>query len=642
MSRPYDSHREWHRYLMRRWWLLGGLLLTLGALAAVQYYWIREVTRAERERIVASLTSALTGLKSEFDLEITRPFGLFAAGTAGHEDYLQRYTQWQRLSPYPRLLLGVYIVESEGAESSLRSIDRDEPMPPATWRDDVARFAQSWATQLLLPSKRADTVGGRTGYGRSMQQTAKTGEITIAGNPAFALALPPDAGPPANRNIAAARIDQSAFPLLLSLPEGESPETALTAARPALAVFDASYAASTLLPELMGHHLPGGAASDYEFRVIDNQGAVPGRVIFSTAKWSRSDTFRQPDAQIDLFAPRLECLTRHLAPDTSASAGAPSRTRELWPIADLLTRRAATCEDNSSASRPLEPPGRWTLQINYRPQAGHDGIATFERRSFLFSCGVLLVLGLGVLTLIVLAERASALAQTRTELLLGVSHELRTPLTIIRVAAGNLRKGMPLDHEAAREYGETISAEARRLSAMIEDMLVFARMQSGRLVSDTTVVAAEQVVRNALAASELALRQAGLAVEVEITPHLPLLQVESRLIEKCVENLLQNVIRYASAGGWMAIRASLVERPEGWRVSIRVEDRGPGISPTDLPHVFEPFYRGRNRARAGEGGLGLGLTFVSRIVAAHGGSVEASASSAGGAVFSLFLPGHRP
>lgn len=84
------------------------------------------------------------------------------------------------------------------------------------------------------------------------------------------------------------------------------------------------------------------------------------------------------------------------------------------------------------------------------------------------------------MTLIVLAERASALAETRTELLLGVSHELCTPLTITRVTAGNLRKGLAPDNDPAREYGEIIGAEAQRLSAMIEDMLMFAQMQFQR------------------------------------------------------------------------------------------------------------------------------------------------------------------
>jgi two-component system OmpR family sensor kinase len=99
----------------------------------------------------------------------------------------------------------------------------------------------------------------------------------------------------------------------------------------------------------------------------------------------------------------------------------------------------------------------------------------------------------------------------------------------------------------------------------------------------------------------------------------------------------------------MALRARLVTRPEGRSepqyVQISVEDRGPGISATDLPHIFEPFYRGSQALASRAGGLGLGLTFVKRVVEAHGGRMEVRTQQNGnrqgtGTEFSLFLRCH--
>jgi signal transduction histidine kinase len=263
-------------------------------------------------------------------------------------------------------------------------------------------------------------------------------------------------------------------------------------------------------------------------------------------------------------------------------------------------------------------------------------MATFRGRSLLLSGSVLLVLALGIGMLVVLTERARALAEMQTEFILGVSHELRTPVTVIQVAADNLKKGLVENSQQAHKYGEIIHTHALELSNMIEEILAYTRIQSARLIRHRTLVAPEQIVRDALAGNESALRDAGIEVEVDVEPSLPPVNADVPLMKRCLDTLIQNAIKYAAAGEWMAIRAKKVSKPEGMRVQVSVEDRGPGISPADLPHVFEPFYRGKHGEAAQVPGIGLGLTLVKRVAEAHGGTVEAA--SAGGARFSIFLP----
>lgn len=269
-------------------------------------------------------------------------------------------------------------------------------------------------------------------------------------------------------------------------------------------------------------------------------------------------------------------------------------------------------------------------------------MATFRRRNLLLGGSVLLVLAVGISMLVVSTERARALAEMQAEFVLGVSHELRTPLTVIRLAADNLMKGMVESSEQAHKYGEIIQGRAAELSNMIEETLAFARMQSTTLIPHRTLVAPEQIVKAALADNESALRDAGVEVELDLPSDLPLLKVELRLVKRCLGNLILNVVKYAAMGRWMAIRATRASKPDGETVKISVEDRGPGISPGDLPHVFEPFYRGKHGEASQVPGVGLGLTLVKRVVEAHQGTMELESSARNGTIFSIYLPFDRP
>ena len=304
-------------------------------------------------------------------------------------------------------------------------------------------------------------------------------------------------------------------------------------------------------------------------------------------------------------------------------------------MSELLAPIPPNCGNPALAVRDSSA-GSWELLVRSPTGSLDQTMAMFRRRSLLLSGSVLLVLALGICMLVVLTERARALAEMQTEFVLGVSHELRTPLTVIQVAADNLKKGLVQTSEQAHKYGEIIHTHASELSNMIEETLAYARMQSATLIRHRTVAAPEQIVRDGLAGNESVLGSAGIKVELDVEPHLPPVNADVRLMKRCLDTLIQNAIKYAAAGGWMAIRARTVSRPEGMRVLICVEDRGPGISSADLPHIFEPFYRGKHGEASQVPGIGLGLTLVRRVAEAHGGTVEAV--SAGGAQFSILLP----
>jgi two-component system sensor histidine kinase ResE len=223
------------------------------------------------------------------------------------------------------------------------------------------------------------------------------------------------------------------------------------------------------------------------------------------------------------------------------------------------------------------------------------------------------------------------------EFAMGISHELRTPLTVIRVAADNLANGMMENTRHAEKYGRVIGDEARRLTDMVEQILTFARTQSPA-GSELAPVEPVEIVRRALAGCGPALREAGMTVERAIEPNLPEIRVDANLIVDCLQNLINNAVKYAAGGRWVRVRAEAAPHADGLRVRLAVEDRGPGVPAGDLPHIFDPFYRAEAVRSSQIPGVGLGLSLVKRIIEAHHGAVEVARGAGCGAIFSLYLP----
>jgi len=217
------------------------------------------------------------------------------------------------------------------------------------------------------------------------------------------------------------------------------------------------------------------------------------------------------------------------------------------------------------------------------------------------------------------------------EFVAGVTHELNTPVAALSSAGQNLADGIVTEPSQVARYGAAIVKESRRLTEMIGQVLAYGGMQSRRKLPHAPVDIAG-VIDEAIAACRWMADEQAVVIETDVGRNLPFVDGDAASLARAVQNLLANAIRHGAAGKWVAIRASAGDRG----VVISVEDRGPGIAARDLPHLFEPFYRGRGADRVR--GSGLGLTIVKQIAAAHGGSVAIDRRREGGAVFTLRLP----
>lgn len=215
----------------------------------------------------------------------------------------------------------------------------------------------------------------------------------------------------------------------------------------------------------------------------------------------------------------------------------------------------------------------------------------------------------------------------KTALLRAVSHDLRTPLTAI-ITAGHAVRSPVLEDGDRDELGLVVVEEAQRLSALVDKLLDLSRLQAGAAEPRRDWCSLEEVVRTA--ADDVCADDSA-AFALSFDPDLPLVQADAAQLERVFVNLLENARRY-SGGHPVKVRARVV----GGRMSIRVIDRGPGMSAKQLARAFEPFYR--DDTSDTHPGAGLGLAIVRGFVEANGGRVRAESLPGHGTVFAIELP----
>jgi PAS domain S-box-containing protein len=236
------------------------------------------------------------------------------------------------------------------------------------------------------------------------------------------------------------------------------------------------------------------------------------------------------------------------------------------------------------------------------------------------------------------AEREATQAnRMKDEFLAVVSHDLRTPLTSILGWASMLSSGTPEPPKLRRGL-ETIQRNARVQARLIDDILDFARIISGKLRIEPRAVDVAAVVQTALEVVHPAAETKGVRVEATLEP-VPITSGDPDRLQQVIGNLVTNAIKFTPEGG----RIEVSVRSTGGGIDIQVRDTGRGIDAEFLPHVFDRFRQADSTSAGGHGGLGLGLAIVRHLVRLHHGTVSAESEGAGrGATFIVRLPLRDP
>jgi two-component system phosphate regulon sensor histidine kinase PhoR len=222
----------------------------------------------------------------------------------------------------------------------------------------------------------------------------------------------------------------------------------------------------------------------------------------------------------------------------------------------------------------------------------------------------------------------------RRDFVANVSHELRTPLSILRGYLETLLENPKQPPGELLRIFEVMERHSNRLNLLVDDVLSLARLEGPGLALDLTTIRPAVFLRGIMRDWEKKFAAKNLRAELEVSENLPPLQADEARLQEVIYNLLDNAVKYSSAGGQITVRASRVDG----RLSLSVSDNGAGIPARDLPRIFERFYRADKARHRELGGTGLGLSIVKHIAQLHGGSVEAKSEMDRGTTVQVLLP----
>jgi len=255
-------------------------------------------------------------------------------------------------------------------------------------------------------------------------------------------------------------------------------------------------------------------------------------------------------------------------------------------------------------------------------------------QSFLI-LGALSVLMIGGLVLTYRSvSKEMALAHLKADFVSNVSHELRTPLALIRLYAETLELGRITTEEKKDEYYRIIRKESERLTALINNILDFSRIEAGRKEYDFRETDIAELVCNTLDAYRYQIEQQGFAFEQSIDSSIPRMRVDREAIARALVNLVNNALKYSANEKFLGVNLYRVND----LLKLEVVDRGIGITRREQSKIFEKFYRTGDPLVHDTKGSGLGLSLVRHITQAHGGDVQVESTPGKGSKFTLSLP----
>jgi len=257
----------------------------------------------------------------------------------------------------------------------------------------------------------------------------------------------------------------------------------------------------------------------------------------------------------------------------------------------------------------------------------------FIRQSFLILGGLSLLLAAGLFVTYRNVSKEMALARLKSDFVSNVSHELRTPLSLIRLYAETLEMGRLKAPEKFQEYYQIIRKESERLTALINNILDFSRIEAGRKEYELRETDLGELVANTLESYRYQIEQHGFTLEEKIDP-VPPLRVDREALARSLVNLVNNALKYSQDHKYLGVNLY----QENGRVKLEVIDQGIGIPLREQEKIFEKFYRVGDPLVHNTKGSGLGLSLVRHIAHAHGGEVSVDSRPGQGSKFTIMLP----
>jgi len=605
--------------------ILGVIVVTI--LAVLQYRWSNQVSEATSVRLADSLQMSLINWHLDFfrdfsEIGLALGGGSEENGSEEPDQYARRLGQWKSQAKYPDLVSNLYIlklVESkEGAALRLNPASRtfeSGPWPPAF--RELRGHLQHAAAEGSGVKAEDLPAGPLPALVSAMPQSFAEGLFSL-GNPLAGWRFEPSI-PALFHAITAPSVRSSA--------QGSGGLQAGDQAGDWIAIeLNRTVIETQILPELAQAYFRGTDGLDFEVAVVS--GDPPADVIYSSDPGFGEVEIGDADGVMNIFGHVQDTVLGspiHVFHTPSENTGPAAFGGISW---FPLLREGEVDQD-------------WKLVVRHR-RGGPLGafVVEMRRRDLAISFGALFLLVLSMAMVIIAGNRAQRLAKLQVDFVTAISHELRTPLTVISSAADNIADGVVEGKQQLTQYGSVIRNQARQLSGLVEQILLFAAAGQGRQRYDVRTLQVAEIIEAALASTREIIQAAQFTVERDIAANLPAVRGDLSALSQCLQNLITNAVKYGGDQPWLDIRASVAEGggPSGQEVRISVSDRGIGISAADMPHIFEPFYRSPSVAAAQVHGTGLGLPLAMSIARAMKGRISVTSQPGRGSTFTLHLP----
>jgi signal transduction histidine kinase len=588
-------------------------------LGVLQYRWSNQVSEATSIRLADSLQMSMINWHLDFfrvfsEVCVSLRVDPDSSTQDDWEQYARRYEDWKKTTANPNLVAGLYVLrfDETPAAQVLRLAPSAQRFEPSGWPSNFGDLREELQQSASKPGADGSSTSSG-GTNAALDTSAEFANRFYTGGPLAGWQFEPRI-PALVRSVAR----HSSASAGRGTPSRNAVDWIVIA-------LDRNDVQDNILPGLAQRYFRGTEGLDYQVAVTSGKNA--GQPLYSSDAGFGSAEIADADGTMNIFG-RLR----------GSGQGSPIRifqtpSQENGPAASVavtwfpLLRDAGADQD-------------WRLIVRHR-RGGALGafIADSRRRDLAIGFGVLFLLVISMAILIFTSTRAQRLAKLQMDFVTAVSHELRTPLTVISSAAENIAHGVVEGKPQLQQYGSVIGAQARKLFEMVEQILLFAAIREGQQRYSLRPLEVPEILDAALSGTAGLIRTAEFHVEQQIEPNLPRIVGDLPALSQCVQNLITNALKYGSEQKWIGIQARLTEHGlTGKEVQIGVSDRGIGIAPEEIRHIFEPFYRSPSVTAAQIHGTGLGLPLAKSIVEAMKGQVTVKSAPGRGSTFTLHLP----